>query len=202
MEQTLRISGIEPRSLVNGPGLRFVLWTQGCHLGCPGCFNPHTHDPALGTSRSVREIRDLVLDIEGLEGVTFTGGEPFEQAVPLAHLAREIRAAGLTVVCYSGHTLEELRCGGPPGALELLALTDILIDGRFDRSQASPLRWRGSRNQNVHILTGTYRHLEGTLDDRHAETEIHVGDGNLRATGIFDRTILQRLARALRNGSP
>ena len=104
----LNLGAWQERSVVNGPGERFVLWLQGCPLRCPGCFNeeflPHIERHLI----EIDEMLTWVLDVSGIEGITYTGGEPFEQAQGLALLSKQLQAAGLTVVCYTGYTLERL----------------------------------------------------------------------------------------------
>ena len=151
----LRISGVEPESIVDGPGFRYVIFTQGCPHRCPGCHNPQTHDFAGGEwadqEAILREIREDPL----LRGVTFSGGEPFCQPEALCALAREIRAMGKDIVAYSGYTLEQLRelAKERPAVGELLKLCDILVDGPYLEARRDlTLRYRGSDNQRVILL--------------------------------------------------
>ena len=152
----MRIANTVSDSIVDGPGLRFTVFTQGCPHRCPGCHNPGTHDPAGGREVSVAELAaELAAELSGnplTDGLTLSGGEPFLQAAPLAGLAREIHALGKSVVTYTGSTIEQLLAGleGHPGWEELLRQTDILIDGPFLEAQKSlNLRFRGSRNQRA-----------------------------------------------------
>ena len=148
----LRISGIEPESIVDGPGFRYVIFTQGCPHRCPGCHNPQTHPFDGGEladlPRILREIREDPL----LQGVTFSGGEPFCQPEPLCAIAREVKAMGRDVVSYSGYTLEQLAELGKqrPAIVELLNLCDFLIDGPYLEEQRDlTLLYRGSANQRL-----------------------------------------------------
>ena len=116
----LRLSGIKPESVVDGPGIRFVLYVQGCSRRCPGCHNPGTHDPAGGVEADLGLVLGWIREARpALDGVTFSGGEPFEQAEALAELAKGVRRLGLDIVIYSGYTFEELleksSCSGPAG---------------------------------------------------------------------------------------
>ena len=151
-EFKLRISGVEPESIVDGPGFRYVVFTQGCPHGCPGCHNPQTHDFAGGEwadlGRILAEIREDPL----LSGVTLSGGEPFCQPEPLCTLARAVREMGKTVMAYSGYTLEQLLAMGEerPAVRELLELCDILVDGPYIEARRDlTLQYRGSANQRV-----------------------------------------------------
>ena len=129
MASDLRISGVEPESIVDGPGFRYVIFTQGCPHGCPGCHNPQTHDFRGGRVADIpailREIRQDPL----LQGVTFSGGEPFCQPEPLCGIAEAVKEMGRDVVAYSGYTLEQLLEMGErdPWVARLLKLCDILI---------------------------------------------------------------------------
>lgn len=158
------------KSRANGPGERFVLWLQGCGLGCEGCWNPDTWDFEPRHLLTVDEIMALVLETKGLEGVTLTGGEPFAQAVALVPLVRRIREAGLSLVVFTGHERDELRS---PAARAVLEGVDILIAGRFVRAQREiSLPLMGSRNQEVVFLTDRYS--EQDLREV-AALEIHLG---------------------------
>ncbi len=158
MDSKLRISGIVRESIVDGPGLRYVVFVQGCPHGCPGCHNPHTHDFSGGEeadqSRILEEIRENPL----LSGVTFSGGEPFCQPEALVRLGREIKAMGKHLMVYSGYTYEELlKLGNTrPAVLELLRLSDILVDGLYlEQERDLTLLFCGSRNQRLIDLKKT-----------------------------------------------
>lgn len=148
----LRLAGVIRESVVDGPGYRFVVFTQGCPHRCEGCHNPETHDFQGGYESDTSRILDAVRADPLLRGVTFSGGEPFCQAAPLAHLARQIHALGLDVMCYTGYTFEQLTADtdNHPDWLALLKETDILVDGPFILSEKSlSLRFRGSKNQRM-----------------------------------------------------
>ena len=97
-ETIIKVCGIEKESIVDGPGFRYVLFVQGCPHRCPGCHNPESHDPEGGTEMTVSEIFGQIMENPHLRGVTFSGGEPFEQAPALAELGAMIRAAGLSLM--------------------------------------------------------------------------------------------------------
>jgi anaerobic ribonucleoside-triphosphate reductase activating protein len=150
----LDVAEVVPRTEAEGPGWRWALWVQGCPLRCPGCCNPEM----LRFGRSARQVAPEALadEVADVEGVSFLGGEPFAQAEALAVLARLVRARGLSVMVFSGFTLAELR--ERPGAAALLAETDLLVDGRYDRRlRTTARRWIGSENQVLHFLTDRYR---------------------------------------------
>lgn len=150
-------------TLHNGPGWRIGLWVQGCRLKCTKeCLNPGFLDPAGGFAFDVEEVLDALLAVAAtaahpVEGVTVLGGEPTEQAEPLARLLAGVREHGLTTMVYSGYTLERLRRSDQPGIDALLDSTDLLVDGPFvpalyDERAA----WRGSSNQRLHALSERY----------------------------------------------
>ncbi len=148
----LRISGIEPESIVDGPGIRYVIFVQGCPHHCPGCHNPQTHDFQGGHEQDMEIILKEIEKNPLLSGATFSGGEPFCQAEALAELGAEIKSRGLNLVCYSGYTFEELLEMGKtkPEIMTLLQLTDLLIDGKFVLEEKSlNLLFRGSKNQRI-----------------------------------------------------
>lgn len=145
----MRIANYVQDSIVDGPGLRFTLFTQGCPHRCPGCHNPQTHDFAGGKEISPEELAAIILANPLTDGVTLSGGEPFAQPEECAALVRLVREKGLNVWAYSGWTFEEL-LRGTPAQKELLGLCDVLVDGPFLLAERSlNLKWRGSTNQRV-----------------------------------------------------
>ena len=146
----LYLAGIQGDSIVDGPGIRTAFFAQGCPHHCPGCHNPATHDFRGGRETTTEAILAEVDANPLLAGITFSGGEPFMQPAPLARLAREIHARGLTVWSYTGFTLEELQQRCNPAINALLAEVDVLIDGRFLEEQRDlTLAFRGSSNQRI-----------------------------------------------------
>ena len=148
----LRIAGITAESVVDGPGLRMVVFTQGCPHKCIGCHNPHTHDPAAGELIDTEEILKRFLTNPLLAGLTISGGEPVLQAAAVAELAFRIKGYGKGVLLYSGYTYNELICLShkDESVARLLASTDTLIDGPFIEAERDiSLVYRGSRNQQV-----------------------------------------------------
>ena len=144
----IRISGLVNDSIVDGPGFRFAVFTQGCPHHCPGCHNPQTHDFDGGHDMDTSEIIDKFLANPLLDGVTLTGGEPFRQPEACRLLAEAAREAGLNVWAYSGYTFEEL-CADE-AKMNLLRACDVLVDGPFILAQRTlEKRFRGSKNQRV-----------------------------------------------------
>lgn len=152
----LRISGIIDESITDGPGYRFTIFTQGCPHHCQGCHNPQTHDFSGGKEIDTEVLLPVIKGDPLLDGVTFSGGEPFVQPEPLADLAEKVKQLGLNVWVYSGWTYEELKAMNQPAVDRLLAACDVLVDGRFEISQKSiALLYRGSKNQRLVDLNKT-----------------------------------------------
>lgn len=144
----LRIAGVIPESIVDGPGIRYVLFVQGCPHHCPGCHNPQTHDPSGGQETTTEALLDDICKRPYVHAVTLSGGEPFCQAKELTLLAAQLKARGFHLMCYSGFTLEQLLAR--PDARALLEQLDLLVDGPFVEARRDiALRFRGSDNQRV-----------------------------------------------------
>lgn len=177
-----------------GPGRRYAIWVQGCPMRCPGCCNPELLPfagtrGASGTPRTVAALHERVLAAHArspLEGVSLLGGEPFAQAPALAVLAERLRDAGLGIMVYSGFRLDELEAkinADEPGIARLLAATDLLVDGRYERERPDHVRrWIGSTNQRMHFMSDRYRADDPVF--RTGETiELRLVDGELVING-------------------
>jgi len=155
----MRLSGITPESLVDGPGLRFVIFTQGCPHHCPNCHNPESWDIDKGKEFSVKQIiRLLKQQKKTIRGITFSGGEPFLQAEELTQVAQAAHKIGWDVVTYSGYTYEQLieQQKSDSNIKSLISESDILIDGRYiDEKRIIDLPFRGSSNQRMIDITKT-----------------------------------------------
>jgi len=152
METYIRIAGIIKESIVDGPGIRMVVFAQGCKHNCPGCHNPETHSFSGGTLVTVDSIIEQSKKNPLLDGITFSGGEPFEQAEAFSFLAREARKLNLDIVTYTGYTYEYIleNSSKHKGWAELLDETDILVDGRYEEDKRNLLlKFRGSENQRL-----------------------------------------------------
>lgn len=149
----VRVAGISRESVVDGPGIRTVLFTQGCPRSCPGCHNPDTQPLDGGVVRDVGTLfQKLIADVEFVKGITFSGGEPFIQAEPLAELARLLRQRGMDIVIYTGYLFEDLlkMSRTDQKIYSLLAAGDILVDGPYIEAESDlNLAFRGSRNQRL-----------------------------------------------------
>ena len=150
MSQLIRVAGIVPESIVDGPGIRYTLFVQGCPHGCPGCHNPQTHPFEGGTLYTPQQLLEQVQEDPLISGVTLSGGEPLCQAQALLPFAQGLRQLRKNILCYSGYTFEALWQEADPQRLALLELCDLLIDGPFLQEEKSlELLFRGSRNQRI-----------------------------------------------------
>jgi anaerobic ribonucleoside-triphosphate reductase activating protein len=164
-----RIHDVVPRSVANGPGQRFTVWSQGCALACPGCFNPETHAGTGGLTRTVGELVDAALDVPDIEGVTLTGGEPLEQPRAIAVFCAELRArTDLGVIVLTGFTA--------------VAAVDLVVAGRYNRRRRVATGLRGSANKMYWDRTGRYPPSAlRTVPDG----EVLIGpDGTVTVTGM------------------
>jgi len=145
----LDLSGIVGDSIVDGPGIRTTVFSQGCPHHCEGCHNPETWEFGCGTPVEARQILEIVQNNPLCRGVTFSGGEPFAQAEDFAALGRLLKEHGYEVASYSGYTFEQL-LSGTPAQHKLLETIDVLIDGPYLQQERSlELHFRGSRNQRI-----------------------------------------------------
>lgn len=156
----LRIAGVVKESIVDGPGIRFVIFTQGCPHNCKGCHNPESHDFNGGYIIKTKKIIDEIKKNPLLKGVTFSGGEPFLQPEPLLQIAEEIKKLSLDCIIYSGFRFEELikKSEKDNNILRLLKACDYLVDGKFVEDLKSiELRFRGSSNQRIIDLKKSFK---------------------------------------------
>ena len=155
-------SDITKDSIVDGPGLRTVIWTQGCPHKCKGCHNPQTHDFSGGVEVEVEEIINDLKKTKLQRGITFSGGDPMAQAEAVTVIAREMKKDNLDIWLYTGYTLETIIKAANtyrPEWAELLKYIDIMVDGSFIEEMHNPfLKFRGSSNQRVIDIKRTLAH--------------------------------------------
>ena len=162
--QKLRIAGTVNDSIVDGPGIRYTIFTQGCPHHCPGCHNPQTHDFAGGQDADVENILKEIFNNPILSGVTFSGGEPFCQAEALVPIAEAIKEKGKHLMIYTGYLLEHLQKMENAGVQRLLELADVIVDGPFILAEKNlTLSYRGSENQRVIDMVKTRKSGEVVL---------------------------------------
>ncbi|MCI0482375.1 MAG: radical SAM protein [Candidatus Dadabacteria bacterium] len=177
----LNVHGLIPRSLVNGPGERFVIHLQGCGRRCPGCINPDSHSSEPRTIMTVDELFDSVRAVNGIEGITFSGGEPFDQIDGCIEFMKRVKdETGLSILMYTGYTIEEIQ--RMPLGHAFLEHIDILVDGPYIQGLRCESGFLPSTNQRVLFLSDRY----GPDDiDVPGEFEIHVHpDGRIVITGL------------------
>lgn len=187
---SIQVSRTVNRTRVEGPGLRYSIWVQGCPIQCKDCFNPHTWDMSGGVKMEIDEIladiKESLKSEPKLEGVTFLGGEPFSQAKELSLLADHVKKLNLSIVTFSGYEYEVILKSNNQHWHSLLSQTDLLIDGPFIKEQYDLSRpWIGSKNQKYRFLTDVYKHLEKSLLNIPNKLEIKLhSDGTISANGM------------------
>lgn len=146
----IRIFGLEGDSIVDGPGIRLAVFTQGCIHHCEGCHNPESHDLNGGKIYDTDKIIKYASENPLYDGVTLTGGDPFYQPVPCAVIAEGVKKLGLNVWTFTGYTWEQIMESGNEDFMRLLKATDVLVDGRFELDKRSlELKFKGSSNQRT-----------------------------------------------------
>lgn len=177
---------IIPNTTVEGPGIRFCIWVQGCKKHCSGCWAKDTWEFGKGSKFSVEELISLIEKEKQIEGVTFLGGEPFEQPKELAILSKKIKNSGLSIVCFTGYTLEELKSKNNEDINNFLDNIDLLIDGGFEQENYDLSRpWVGSSNQRYLFLTDRYSLDEISRYKNKIEVRISE-DGKTEINGMGD----------------
>ncbi|MBR0191287.1 MAG: radical SAM protein [Thermoguttaceae bacterium] len=158
---------------------------QGCRRHCPGCVAPEMQPFEGGFEISVDELADLFLNASNLEGITFSGGEPMEQAEALAELILKTREKkDFSFFCFTGFLLEDLIQSGTPAQKQLVSLLDVLVDGPFVEEEYANLLWRGSANQRVHFLSDRYKDWADRLSEPSQGLELEFDSGMLKWMGI------------------
>lgn len=193
----LNIAAIAGRTRALGPGTRVAIWVQGCPLNCRGCLAPKWIPFVPAMALSPEQILDQ-LDLKQISGLTFSGGEPMEQATGLAALARLARQKkDLDLICFTGYRYERL-VNAPPneGVAALLAEVDVLIDGPFVQALADATGLRGSSNQRILHLTS--RLQDSNLETQQRSLEVTITNGELAFIGIPTPDVLSALEQASR----
>ena len=194
-ETLVRIGAFEPLSMVAGPGARAILWVTGCQRRCPNCIKPEFLPFDVGEYVEVNELAKRILACNLITGVTFSGGEPFEQSLALSKLSKLVRDAGLDVLVYSGYSLSDL-VAQPKRFGALLEQLDWLIDGQYEDDLHGPLQYRGSENQRLlkRNKEGQFAAMETAC--RH-DVQISMGKNGIRLTGFPNRQFLRSFTKAL-----
>ncbi|MDR1630659.1 MAG: radical SAM protein [Oscillospiraceae bacterium] len=189
----IQIYRLLERTKMAGPGWRFCIWVQGCSRRCEGCVARETWPHNGGTEMRTGDLFHQISSVPDIEGITFLGGEPFEQPGAVAALAKQAQAAGLSVVAFTGFTYEELLVMNHPHVLQLLNATDLLIDGPFIQAQFDLNRpWVGSANQRYRFLTDRYQ--ESDLAGITNQIEVRIApNGKTLVNGMGDFAEIQKL---------
>ncbi|MBN1066478.1 anaerobic ribonucleoside-triphosphate reductase activating protein [Clostridium botulinum] len=152
MDKKIRLSGIAYESLVNGPGIRRVFFSQGCNHNCKGCFNPDTHDFNGGEEKEIDKLIEDVLCNPMIKGITFSGGDPFERADEFSYMAKIFKENNKDIWCYTGYKFEYINDNLEinKGWKDLINNIDVLVDGKFEEDKKEDgLKFRGSSNQRI-----------------------------------------------------
>lgn len=191
----INVHQLIPFTRAEGPGNRFCIQVQGCPIRCDGCAVPQTWPVNAGKTYRTKEIINQISDTQGIEGVTFLGGEPFAQAEALADIANAVREQGLSVVTFTGYRREYLVKEKNAACRALLNATDLLIDGPFRRDLIDFSRpWVGSSNQRFHFLTDRYSAADLTFAANKLEIRFHP-DGRIMINGLASDIILNSLLK-------
>lgn len=184
-----------PCTQVEGPGQRACIYVQGCSIGCEGCITPQSWQERINPKVNVKDIAETILQGPEIEGVTFSGGEPFEQAKALAELGNILLREGLSVVTFTGHVLENIVKSSNGDWHELLSVTDLLIDGPYRKDKFDLKRpWVGSSNQRYHFLTERYKYIESNMHKIPNKIEIRLGnDGEIVVNGMIKQENIKDL---------
>lgn len=182
----LNVADICNKSEVNGPGIRSVVWVQGCSRRCPGCINPQTHEHKIVKLLDPEELGNSFVQIAGIAGITISGGEPFEQAQSCAVLAETVKKRGKSVMVFTGFPFEQLSSSEIPEVKRFLRNIDLLIAGPYMQELKCQSRlWRASSNQTVHFLNPDLKPGE-TNDKNSAIIEVSTDGQAMNYTGFPD----------------
>ena len=203
-ELLLNVASTMARSRANGPGIRAVVWVQGCTIGCSGCYNEFTHPHKIGALYTPSEVAKWILSIDGIDGVTFSGGEPFEQAKAVLQVIEEIKQEKqLDVFIFSGYTHAKLSSSTDNNVNELLNSIDILSSGPYvEKLRDSSLLWRGSTNQELHYISDRYDEtMEGDWTSESPSEEFTIIDNIVYITGFGgqESNVLQSILAGMKS---
>lgn len=177
---------LQPDSIVDGEGIRTVIWTQGCPHQCLGCHNPETHDMDGGALVELQEVYEIIDNLEGQDGITFSGGDPFMQPKECSLIAKYAKSKGLNIWAYSGYTFEHLllMSESKKDILDFLNEIDVLIDGKFElRNKSYNCIFRGSSNQRIIDVKKSLKKKKVVLVEKYQQdTKL---SGRKKQTGIY-----------------
>lgn len=199
MTDRIRLHNIAYRTKVLGPGERFAIWLQGCKRRCKGCMSESSRALDGGRMASISKLSQVILEQQGLEGITVSGGEPFLQPEALCALLERIRSAsGLGVIVYTGFTLEQLKAMEDPWIDKMLSgYIDLLIDGEYVDSLNDGKSLKGSSNQRVLFLTDRYLPDRALYEGTTRNAEVQMTENELFFIGIPSKKTWQQWQRAV-----
>ena len=198
LSDTINLAAFVPQTRTHGPGLRAVVWVQGCPFHCPGCIAPEWQMQTVTKLVQVDDLAQSVLAQPGITGLTFSGGEPMLQSAALASLVEKVRKfrLSLNVICFTGYQWKELMSRaafGDTGTERLLGQVDVLIDGPYIEAQNNGRGLRGSTNQVVHRLTKRAWAMDFDFENCPRQVEILVGNGQYLSVGVPPAGVLNAL---------
>jgi len=198
----LNIAEICPATRTLGPNQRFVIWVQGCCFRCQNCVSPDWIPQKQATLVEPIQIGDRILSVPGTEGLTVSGGEPMLQAAALSVLFSYLREhRDLSIMCFTGFTLEQLQAKSDPAIDLVLGLIDVLIDGQYVPEMNDNKGWRGSANQVVHFLTPRHLSEAELFTERKRDVEIHLQDDSALMVGVPPHNFSNNFKLAIDLGS-
>lgn len=196
---SLTVAKFQARTKVLGPGIRAVVWFHGCTRHCPHCIAAGMNHSEDFETIAAEQLAERVLQLDDIEGITLSGGEPFQQnAVDLLAFVQAVKAkSNLSIMVYTGYLIDELK--SRPETAKILQFLDLLVDAPYIHEQNDDSVWRGSANQTIHFLSERYMALrEEILHRKGREMEIRLGlDGTLDLTGIPSKKFVENLDKAL-----
>lgn len=193
----LYVNKIIENTNVEGPGFRYCIYVQGCSINCKGCISPQTWNPNTNNKIDTKEIIKNIFESNlknNIEGVTFSGGEPFDQSKPLSEIAKNIKNKNLSLTVFTGYTFENILENHEKYSLKLLEFTDLLIDGPFiNTKKVSDKLWIGSSNQRYHFLTNCYS-WEENIKNKSNKIEIRLeNSGEISVHGIINENNIKKI---------
>lgn len=194
-QDAIRLGAFQSRTTVLGPGNRAVIWVAGCLRRCPGCIKPELFSFTAGSTVPIGRLAERIQQVPNLQGVTFSGGEPFEQAHALAKLALLLKKEGLDVLVYTGYQLSVLHAS-PERFGTLLAVADYIIDGEYHRDLPGPFPWRGSSNQTIYDFREKMA-LNVDSAPQCREVQLSIGANGLRMIGFPSQELVNALGKRL-----
>lgn len=199
MSNSIQIAHLLPECRTLGPDTRGIVWVSGCSRKCKGCIAEPLSNPKFGTNMDVAELADKILFWENITGITFSGGEPFDQAESIIKLCNILKSEkDLSLMSYTGYHYDDLLKSGTKSQQEMLSILDILVDGPFIEKEQSDVLWRGSSNQKIYFLTERHSDYIDKTNMSGVGVEIYLDENNnLFWAGIPPKNYSESLKKAL-----